>query len=219
MNRWREYLLTIIISICFAIFLRTFVVAAYKVPTGAMQPTVLPGDYIFAFKGSWEKFLDGLGPKFWEYVPERGEIVVFFYEGNKSSYLKRVVGLPGDVVAIKDGVLTINDMAASYELSSEVDIQNPDPENFKSFIEKIDNQSWNVLLSVSENKNDFGPLVVPPGEVFLLGDNRDVSDDSRYWGTVSIKNIIGRAWIIWFSKGIVKGADSKIRYKRIFKKL
>ncbi len=219
MNRWREYLLTLILSVSFALFLRTFVIAAYKVPTGAMQPTVLPGDYIFALKGSWERFLSGLGPKFWEYVPERGEIVVFFYDGNKSNYLKRVVGLPGDVISIKDGVLTVNEQTAQYEKINSDEIQNPDPQNFQPYVEKINDMAWDVLLSVSDNKNDFGPLVVPPGEVFLLGDNRDVSDDSRYWGTVSIKNIIGRAWIIWFSKGITKGSDNKIRYGRIFRKL
>lgn len=220
MNRWRDYLLTLLLSIGLAMFLRGFVIAAYKVPTGAMQPTVLPGDYLFALKGSWEQLLGGLGPKFWEYIPHRGEIVIFNYDNQKPNYLKRVIGLPGDVISMVNGKLVINDIEAQYEeILPGSDLINPDPQNFKLYREQILDSQAAVLKSLSVSSNAFGPLVVPPGEVFLLGDNRDVSDDSRYWGTVPIKNIIGRAWIIWFSKGITKGSDEGIRYNRIFKKL
>ncbi len=192
-KQWKDYLVTILISVLLALFVRSFVITAYKVPTGSMQPTLKAGDFIFSYRLAY-----GFQQN---QTPERGDLVVFSYSSQpETSYVKRVVGLAGDKIEIKNGSLTINDTSLEYELDSSLSgADNPNPEAFDVYLERDLASSRRVIFKKNRESQTFGPLVVPPGEVFLLGDNRDASDDSRYWGAVPIGRIYGKVLFIWLS--------------------
>ena len=192
-NQWKDYFVTILISVLLALFVRSFVITAYKVPTGSMQPTLKAGDFIFSYRLAY-------GFKR-NHNPERGDLVVFSYSSQpETSYVKRVVGLPGDKIEITGGSLIINDTALDYELDlSSPSTENPNPASFDVYLESELASARRVIFKKNRESQNFGPLVVPPGEVFLLGDNRDASDDSRYWGTVPIGQIYGKVLFVWLS--------------------
>lgn len=178
-STWREYLEAIGIAILLALFVRTFVVQAFKIPSGSMKPTLLVGDHILV-----NKFIYGIKVPFTDktlvevYKPKRGDVIVFKYPRDTSKdYIKRVVGLPGDRIEIIDRKLLINgdpvqDPHAYYSLSGSM----PD-----SFL------------------RHFGPVVVPPDHLFVMGDNRDESSDSRVWGFVPLSYARGKAFLIYWS--------------------
>lgn len=219
----REYTESLIVAVILALILRFFVVTAYKIPTGSMVPTLKVGDFIFAYKlpyGVPVPFSGGerLGAK----LPERGDVVVFRYPGNESvNYVKRVVGLPGDRIAIKTKKLFINDLEASYQpLSKDVIQDLPGNEYYAAFEESFSGSAHLVIRNNADEADFFGPVVVPPGHIFVLGDNRDSSDDSRYWGTVPVKNLEGRVIMIWMSfDWLNRWGDERypsIRWERVF---
>ncbi len=209
MANWRDYLENILIAIFMALVVRTFVLTGYKVPTSSMAPTLLPGDFIFSYRVPYGLKIPLTETKVAVKPPQRGEIVVFTYaEQPKTNYVKRVIGLPGDRVQIENGELFLNGEKLQYEdMSAEQfekeiqDFPNNDlsPEMFKLVKEKEGADSRWLLFQKSPKSHSFGPFIVPPNEVFLLGDNRDSSDDSRYWGTVPIERIEGRVVLIWLS--------------------
>ena len=198
----REYTESLLVAVILALILRFFVVSAYKIPTGSMAPTLKIGDFIFAYKlpyGVPIPFSSGerLGPAY----PERGEVVVFRFPGNETvNYVKRVVGLPGDKIAIKNKILYLNNSAAVY-VTLGADILNdlPGKEYYAAYRESFASSTHSVITNRSERSESFGPVVVPPGHIFVLGDNRDSSDDSRYWGMVPVRNLEGRVFMIWMS--------------------
>jgi signal peptidase I len=221
MNRWREYLTTLVLAVLFALFVRSFLFTAYKVPTGSMQPTLKPGDFIFSSRLSYGMPLPFSNGRWNEIFPERGDLVVFSYPENPAiTYVKRVVALPGDRVQIIDGRLSVNDVALEYRRTEGDDQDNPNPQLFDIFEEKSENQTRRVIFQKQAEDKDFGPLIVPPGEVFLLGDNRDASDDSRYWGTVPAERVVGKVVLIWLSLDWQKkwGGDRypSVRWERVF---
>jgi signal peptidase I len=175
----REYLEAIGIAILLALFIRTFVVQAFKIPSGSMKPTLLVGDHILV-----NKFIYGIKMPFADKTlipvntPKRGDVIVFKYPRDTSKdYIKRVVGLPGDRIQVIDRKLLINGAAvddphAYYSLSGIM----PD-----SFL------------------RHFGPVVVPPDHLFVMGDNRDESSDSRVWGFVPLSYVRGEAFLIYWS--------------------
>jgi signal peptidase I len=168
-SMWRDYFESILVAVFLALFVRSYVVTGYKVPTSSMAPTLLPGDFVFAYRLPYGFTLPLTTKKIFVQPPSRNEIVVFtFPEQPRSNYVKRVVGLPGDRVQISNGSVLVNG------------------EKSGSGVEKLGTKS-------------FGPIIVPPGEVFLLGDNLEVSDDSRYWGTVPLEKIEGKVVYIWLS--------------------
>ncbi len=214
MVRWREYLTTLILAVFCALLVRNYVATAYKVPTGSMQPTLKPGDFIFASRLFWHSSASN---------PERGSLVVFSYVNQPSvTYVKRVIGLPGDRVQIIEGKLYINEQAVKYIPTPEAVLDNPNPDIFEVFEESFGEHKWRVILQRKSEAKNFGPIVVPPGEVFLLGDNRDASDDSRYWGTVPTSQIIGKVVLIWLSLDWQQkwGGDRypSVRWQRVFAK-
>lgn len=222
----REYTESLIVAIILALILRFFVVSAYKIPTGSMIPTLKVGDFIFAYKlpyGIPVPFTDGtrLNPS----LPDRGDVVVFRYPGNEQvNYVKRVVGLPGDRIAIKNKKLLINDVEATYEpLSNDVIGDLPGAEFYAPYRETFGSSTHDVITNRSDEADFFGPVVVPPGQIFVLGDNRDSSDDSRYWGTVPVKNLEGRVIVVWLSLNWLKPWAGErlptVRWDRIFKKI
>ncbi|QDK36833.1 signal peptidase I [Bdellovibrio sp. NC01] len=221
MTRWREYFLTLLIAVLFALFVRTYVVTAYKVPTGSMQPTLKPGDFIFSSRMSYGLEIPFTSKKVDTSFPERGDLVVFSYPNQPEiNYVKRVVGLPGDRVQVKQGRLILNEEPFEYEKAELAKRDNPNSELFDIYTEKSKLSSWPVIFQKQAEDKDFGPIVVPPGEVFLLGDNRDASDDSRYWGTVPATQVLGKVVLIWLSLDWQKkwGGNRypSVRWSRVF---
>ncbi|MNJ92486.1 Signal peptidase I [compost metagenome] len=222
MTRWREYFVTLIVAVFLALLVRSYLVTAYRVPTGSMQPTLKPGDFIFSSRVSYGFRFPFVSQEFSTTLPERGDLVVFTYPNQPDiSYVKRVVALPGDRVQITDGRLLLNETEVSYEkLSDGNSRDNPNSEIFDIFQEKMDEHQHRVIFQKIAEKKSFGPLVVPPGEVFLLGDNRDASDDSRYWGTVPMDQVVGKVFLIWLSLDWQNkwGGDRypSVRWNRVF---
>jgi len=238
MASWRDYLENILIAVFLALVVRTFVLTGYKVPTSSMAPTLLPGDFIFSYRLPYGVKIPLTNQKFAVNSPKRGDVVVFTYPDQpRVNYVKRVVALPGDRVQIENSELILNGEKFRYEeLAPELmekELQDiPNPELFrmvnerpadepadKTVLEKeVPNSRW-VLFQKSQKSSNFGPFIVPPNEVFLLGDNRDSSDDSRYWGTVPIERIEGRVVWIWLSlnwqKKLWENRVPTLRWQRI----
>jgi signal peptidase I len=155
-------------------------------------------------------------------LPARGDVVVFRYPGNESvNYVKRVVGLPGDRIAIKNKKLFINEVEARYQSLPDETIQDlPGKEYYSAFREAFAGSTHLVIKNRSDQSDSFGPVVVPPGHIFVLGDNRDSSDDSRYWGTVPARNLEGRVVMIWMSFDWINRWGNErypsVRWDRVF---
>ncbi len=168
---WREYLETALIALVAAVLLRVFVVSAYRVNSGSMEDSLLVGDYIFVNKLAYD----------YGGEPQHGDIVVFKYPNNPDKdYIKRIIGVGGDQIEIFDKVLYVNGAVAQIPPHSK----------------HVDQRVIPADLSFRDN---FGPVVVPEGEVFVMGDNRDDSKDSRFWGTVPSDNIRGKAVLVYWS--------------------
>jgi len=179
----RENIEAIVIAVVLALFIRTFIVQAFKIPSGSMQPTLLIGDHILV-----NKFLYGVGIPFTDIKlfdikkPGRGDVIVFIYpEDESKDYIKRVIGLPGDTIKIIDKKLFLNN--EPYHDSVGV---YTDPKTFKRG-------------QFNSNRDNLGPVTVPPDSLFVMGDNRDHSSDSRFWGFVNISKVKGKAFIIYWS--------------------
>ena len=179
--RWQkvllEYLEALAVALILAFVIRTFVVQAFKIPSGSMLDTLLIGDHLLV-----NKFLYGTRIPFTDKVimpledPQRGDVIVFeFPEDTSKDFIKRSIGPPGDVVEMKDKALYRNG-----EKLVEPYIKHTDP-------------------SAQQRRDNFGPITVPAGKYFVMGDNRDESYDSRFWGFVDKDKIRGKAWMIYWS--------------------
>lgn len=190
------------LSVAFVIFLvvRTFLVEAFRIPTGSMERTLLVGDFLLVNKAVYGATIPGTDvrlPGFRD--PQRGDIVVFTNpEDGKSNFVKRIVGLPGDTLAMRDGVLHVNGAPeeAPYVQRVDPDGDAPSP--------RFDWQGAYLGPSARgkpyrPTRDNWGPIVVPPEHYFALGDNRDNSLDSRYWGFVPSRLIKGRPLLIYYS--------------------
>ena len=216
---WTAGLFPVIISV---FFLRSFIVEPFKIPSGSMIPTLLVGDLILVNKFHYGLRLPVLNTKITEgEKPQRGDVMVFRYPPKPSlDYIKRVVGLPGDTVAYLNKRLTINGQAVPTDAVPEF-FDEDAMRYFKQFEEKFGTQSHRVLND--EQRPAFVPgadkfpgsegcdytiegvtCKVPEGHYFMMGDNRDNSMDSRYWGFVPEKNIVGKAFFVWMNFGNLK---------------
>ncbi len=197
----REYAESLVVAVLVALALRFFVISAYKIPTGSMVPTLKVGDFIFAYKLPYGVPIPFSNSRLGAKLPQRGDVVVFRYPGNETvNYVKRVVGLPGDHIAIKNKKLYINDVAAEYRPISDDVIQDLPGKEFYSASEEVFSGSTHLVIHNRGDEADFfGPIVVPPGHFFVMGDNRDSSDDSRYWGAVPVENLEGQVVVVWMS--------------------
>ncbi len=213
---WREYIENILVAVFLALLVRSYILTGYKVPTGSMAPTLRPGDFIFAYKPPYGFKIPFSSKKLSLSAPKRGEIVVFTYPDQiRTSYVKRIIGLPGDLVSIENGVVNVNGIQFKYEeLNEDINSELPRSDLQRAAREIAPEGQRQVLFLKNSPKKNFGPIVVPPGEVFLIGDNRDASDDSRYWGSVPIERIEGRVVLIWLS---INWQTSSIRWDRILK--
>lgn len=215
----REYLESLVIAVLLAVIIRIFVLSAYKIPTASMLPTLRVGDFIFAYKIPFGAEIPFISKK-WSTgrLPKYGDLLVFKHPKDKGmSYVKRAVALPGDKIEIKKGRIILNDKPVEYTSIPSDKYQGlPNVDEYQFFKEKL-GQGGTIMTSKKEMEEDFGPLVVPPGEVFMLGDNRFSSDDSRYWGTVPVELIEGEVLIIWMSLDWVskEAGFPTIRWERV----
>ena len=196
MKSFRDTIEAIVVALLLAFVIRAFIVQAFKIPSGSMLETLQIGDHLLVSKFAYDVrlpsdvFLDTTDGKVLLKTgdPQRGDIIVFkFPEDESKDFIKRVIGLPGETVEVRDKVVYIDGkpLTEPYVLHTRADI-----------------------LPVRDN---FGPYVVPDGEYFMMGDNREGSYDSRWWGPVKREKIVGKALIIYWSWGSV----TNIRLDRI----
>jgi len=206
----REYAESIGVAIAVALLLRAFVVEAFQIPSGSMIPTLEVGDHIFVSKFSYGLSIPFTDTKILQYAqPQRGDVIVFkFPQDTSTDYIKRVVGLPGDTVETRQGQLYVNGNEIHRERVperchySEVSTAGvPDDHDCERWVETLGKKVHDTILEPAHPAQDHPRTVIPPGEVFVMGDNRDNSYDSRKWGTVKMNLIKGRALIIWWSRG------------------
>lgn len=210
---FREYFEAILIALLVALMLRFFVIEAFKIPSGSMIETLAIGDFIFVNKLSYRTEIPytavgikvpGGGTTLLEWdQPERGDVVVFRYPNDQRvDYIKRVVGLPGDQVELRRGVLYVNGMEHKRRFVSNYKYSNQGcgEETARLFLEDNGDREYSVLArSGIQAGENFGPVVVRDGHFFAMGDNRDNSSDSRVFGQAPIHNIKGRALFVWLS--------------------
>jgi signal peptidase I len=224
----REYIETILVVIVIAFLLRFFVLAAYKIPTASMEPTLRPGDFVFSYQLAYGIPIPLFGGHFAQRQPERGEVAVLQFPSRPGiDFVKRVIGLPGDRILIQQGQLFINDEKAVYS-SGSVPADSGAP--FVSAAPAVKLAQEFELIpgghrhQVIRNSKasvvaEFGPYIVPPQQVFVLGDNRDVSEDSRELGVVPISSLQGEVLIIWFSIDASQNSTVPVRWDRIFSRV
>ncbi|MEO1199966.1 MAG: signal peptidase I [Pseudomonadota bacterium] len=207
-----EVISILVQALLLALVIRTVLYQPFSIPSGSMKPTLLISDYLFVSKFSYgysrHSFPFGLVPfdgRIWSGEPERGDVAVFKYpRDNRTDYIKRVIGLPGDRIQVREGLIYINDVPIERERIE--DFIDPGAINapVHQYIETLPNGvSYNVLDLVDNSIGDNTQVFeVPDGHYFMMGDNRDNSQDSRALnrvGYVPFENLIGRADVIWFS--------------------
>lgn len=212
---WVEYGAGFFPVILIVFFLRSFLVEPFKIPSGSMVPTLLEGDFILVNKYTYGVRLPVINKKIFEVgAPQRGDVMVFRYPEDPSlDYIKRVVGLPGDKVAYQNKRLTINGQVIAVQKQG--DFQHK-LQNYEQYSEKL-GATEHRFLNASDAPafvqdiarfpqrenciyNHSGVIcTVPAGHYFMMGDNRDNSRDSRFWGFVPEENIVGKAFFIWMN--------------------
>ncbi len=193
------------------VVIRSFIVEPFRIPSGSMIPTLLVGDFILVNKFDYGIRLPVLHTKIFDIgEPKRGDVAVFRYPVNPSEdYIKRVIGLPGDHVVYRDKHLIINGKPEDQLLLGRYQLG----EDRGALLEKenLGGVEHKILIHPENPAGDF-EFDVPAGQYFMMGDNRDRSSDSRYWGTVPEQNLVGKAFLIWMSIG---SAGKWINWSRI----
>ena len=179
----REYFESILVAVVLALFVRTFVFQAFKIPTGSMKPNLLVGDHLIVNKFIFAPAVFGLERVLLPMRPiERGDIIVFkFPEEPERDFIKRVIGLPGDTLELRNQTVLINGQALT------------EPYAHYLFPPAAEGQMEGDL------RRKYGPVTVPAGHFFMMGDNRDDSQDSRFWGFLPETYVKGRALFIYWS--------------------
>ncbi len=177
--------------------LRGFVVEPFRIPSGSMLPSLYIGDFILVNKFAYGVKIPVLNKKILELdTPERGDVVVFRYPRDPSlDYIKRVIGLPGDHIAYYNKVLYVNNTPVARDFVGQY--KGPGQTSASEYDEKLEGAEHAILLMPARPNNLQGEYVVPEGMFFVMGDNRDNSNDSRVWGPVPESNLIGKAFMIW----------------------
>ncbi len=195
---FREYVEAALIAIFLALLIRTFVVQAFKIPSGSMEPTLLIGDHILV-----NKFIYGIKIPFTDHYilqinkPKRGDVVVFKWpKDEEKDFIKRVIGIAGDKIEIKDDMLYVNDEKITTKY---IGIYKDKYINTLSRYLESFGESTHYIVDEYSKHEHFGPVIVPENSIFVMGDNRDNSHDSRYWGFVSLPKLKGKAMIIYWS--------------------
>jgi len=190
----KEYLEPIVIAVFIALFIRAFIVQAFKIPSSSMEPTLLVGDHLLVNKFIYGIRIPYTDVKLFQYKkPGRGDIIVFIFPKDRSKdFIKRVIGTEGEKVAIVHNKIYIND--------------------------KLIDDPWGHFTLSRPSIEDYGPVRVPESSLFVMGDNRDNSQDSRFWGFVQLNEVKGKALIIYFSwDSNAQDLLNKIRWTRFGK--
>ena len=201
----REYFESLVVAVILALFIRTFVVQAFKIPTGSMEQNLLIGDHLLV-----NKFTFGPAPRSLERVTlpvsaiRRRDVVVFKYpEDPERDFIKRVIGLPGEEVQLRAKRVLINGTRLDEPYVYYLEEPPPFPEEASNARE---NGGPDQAI-VEDPRVRYGPVTVPAGHYFVMGDNRDNSEDSRYWGFLPRENIKGKALIIYWSYAAEPGGS------------
>jgi len=224
----REYTESILLAVLFALLLRAFVVEAFKIPTKSMVPTLLEGDHLFVNKFAYGVRIPFTTSRLVTFdEPDRGDVIVFIFPREEAiehlsnkmhdrdcidrsslqedkDYIKRVVGLPGDSIEVINNVIHINGEPVQRTLLYRRTVSDglPPPKRAEIWAEeRIGDAEFVTVARDWSIAGNFGPITVKPEHVFVMGDNRDNSSDSRCWGQVPIENIKGEATVIWWSSG------------------
>ena len=197
-----EYYEAIVMAVGIALLVRTLVIEPFKIPSGSMIPTLLVGDYLFVSKFAYGHRVPFTRQRmFMSEGPQRGDIVVFEYPKDpRKDYIKRIVGLPEDRIRYENKRLSVNGQPVAYEsqeLFTYHDERGQEVDSVK-LMEKLGERFHPILwrpFAYSETSEE----IVPPGHYFVMGDNRDNSNDSRYWGFVPAYRLVGKAVAIFWS--------------------
>ena len=234
-----ETIKTIVYAILIAVVIRTFLYEPFKIPSGSMYPSLYVGDFLFVSKytygyskHSFPFSMPLFNGRVWSDEPQRGDVVVFkFPQDNKTDYIKRVIGLPGDKIKLENGRLYINGVLVEREPIDDFVLRDKygNVERFRQYIETLPNGVKHNIIEVSDSEiyDDVPELTVPEGNYFMMGDNRDRSDDSRVnVGFVPFENLVGKARVLFFSYDSNGGPWYKlwnlprqIRWSRMFDKI
>jgi signal peptidase I len=212
-NGFKELVKTVVYAVLIALAVRTFAYEPFSIPSGSMIPTLLVGDYLFVSKFSYgySRYSLPLGlplipGRIFSSTPQRGDVAVFkLPSDNKTDYIKRIIGLPGDEVQVIEGVLHINNKPVKREPDGYYEIKNGsnNVRRFNRYIETLPNGVSHQIIEYSDDSYaDNTPVyVVPEGHYFAMGDNRDSSKDSRFPGVgpIPFENLVGKAEFIFFS--------------------
>lgn len=205
---WNDTIQTVVYAVLIALFVRVVAFEPFNIPSGSMYPTLMVGDYLFVSKYSYGysrySFPFALIPfegRIWEDPVERGDVAVFRNPNElKTNFIKRIVGLPGDRIQLKGGILHINGKPVERERIE--DYQLPSGHMAPQYLETLPNGRVHRIVETSgdtSRADETREFVVPDGHYFAMGDNRDNSADSRFIGPVPAENFIGRAEILFFS--------------------
>jgi len=185
----REYFESICVAVILALFVRTFVVQAFKIPTGSMENNLLIGDHLLVNKFVFAPTVTGVEGTLLPIDPiRRGDILVFkFPEDPERDFIKRVIGLPGETLELRDKKVYVDGKGLD--------------EPYVQFLFPFDAGSAEDAGAVADVRRNYGPVTVPEGHYFMMGDNRDNSQDSRYWGFMPRNYVKGKALFVYFSFG------------------
>jgi signal peptidase I len=220
---WIEYSGSFFPVIALVFVLRSFLYEPFKIPSTSMVPTLLVGDLILVNKFAYGVRLPVLNKKIIDVGdPQRGDVMVFKYPKDMSQdYIKRVIGVPGDKITYENKRLTVNDKPVEYTALDDY-LEDDSLVYRQQFVENLPNAQHRILTVKDRRTVDLGAVdnfphreacvysyekftcIVPEGNYFMMGDNRDNSADSRYWGFVPNKNIVGRAFFVWMNLGNLK---------------
>jgi signal peptidase I len=219
---WKGWGYSILVAVILATSFKSAVADWNIVPTGSMKPTILEGDRIFVNKLAYDLKIPYSTLHIAEWGdPQRGDIVVFYSPADGRRLVKRVVGLPGDSVAMRNNQLIINGEKVKYEPIYDLESIDPSLRGKASqygFVEDLCDKRHLVMLTPQRpSMRSFGPVTIPKGNYFMMGDNRDNSADSRYFGLVDRSRIVGRATAIVVSLDINHGY--RPRWERFFSDL
>jgi signal peptidase I len=201
---------TIVYAGLIAVIIRTFLFEPFNIPSGSMIPTLLVGDYLFVEKYSYGyshyslPFAPDLfSGRIFGSIPRRGDVVVFKYPRDTSvDYIKRVIGLPGDTVQVREGRLWINGAEVPEQPEGDYEVSDDGIEvALRRYLETLPGGVRHDILKTTDmgEANNTPVFTVPPGALFVMGDNRDNSADSRCWGFVPMETLVGKAEFLFFS--------------------
>ncbi|MBW2733059.1 MAG: signal peptidase I [Deltaproteobacteria bacterium] len=221
-SAFREYVESIGVAVIIALFLRAFVVEAFKIPSGSMIPTLKVGDHLFVSKFIYGIRIPFTRIKFFTRSPKHGDVIVFIFPGDESKdFIKRVVAIGGDRVAVRNDVITVNGKKVMQRRLGKVPCRYRDKDEHGMFSpikscvaleEQHGENTYRVIHdAIGPAMPDMAEALIPKGQVFVMGDNRHNSHDGRAWGTVPLENIKGKALIVWWSSD-----PDGIRWSRFF---